>query len=163
MEEKGLSNFMKLAYKKDKVREISQAFKEYPVLEEWHQGRKETFLEEEEIYSAYHVGDIIFVKEYYYQDGREGKNHLFVIIDQNNVSVPMENFGMLISSNLKKLKYQTNTLLQKNAQNGLKVDSLVKTDILYKIKNNQILFKIGEVENKKIEEYKQKFCELNEK
>lgn len=64
---------------------------------------------------------------------------------------------MLISSNLKKLKYQTNKFLRKDEMNGLDKDSIVKTDVIYKIANNQILFKIGEVSLNKVEEYKEAF------
>ena len=42
-------------------------------------------------------------------------------------------------------------------------DSIVKTDVIYKISNEQILFKIGEVDMDKVEEYKKSFYEeLNE-
>ena len=37
--------------------------------------------------------------------------------------------------------------------------SIVKTDIIYKIENEQILFKIGKVDSKKIDEYKQRYLE----
>ena len=52
---------------------------------------------------------------------------------------------MLISSNLEKLKYDANKLLEKNTTNKLKKDSIVKTDVIYKINQNEILFKVGEV------------------
>ena len=86
-----------------------------------------------------------------------GKDHLFVIIDQDNTAVPIENFGMLISSNLEKLKFNSNKLLKKDNINNLHKDSIVKTDVIYKISNEQILFKIGKVDNEKIEEYKKNF------
>lgn len=100
--------FLKIAMKSGKIKDIKEAFKNYPVEEEWHQGR-------------------------------------------------IENFGMLISSNLKKIKYQSNKLLEKDTMNGLDKNSLVKTDVIYKISNNQILFKIGEVSLNKVEEYKEAF------
>ena len=40
-------------------------------------------------------------------------------------------------------------------------DSIVKTDVIYKIENSQILFKIGTVDRRNIEEYKKAF--MNEK
>ncbi len=40
----------------------------------------------------------MFVNEYTYDDGNKGKNHLFVIVEQNNLAVSIESFGMLISS-----------------------------------------------------------------
>ena len=108
-------------------------------------------------------GDIVFVDKYLYSDGQEGKNHLFIIIDQNNLAVPIENFGMLISSNLEKLKFHTNKFIEKDRINGLNKNSVVKTDVIYKILNNQILFKIGRVDQDRIEEYKKCFYEINNK
>ena len=64
---------------------------------------------------------------------------------------------MLISSNLKKLKYESNRLLEKDEKNRLDKNSIVKTDVIYKIANEQILFKIGNVDIEKVEEYKQSF------
>ena len=91
----------------------------------------------------YKIGDIVFVNEYFYITGDRGKNHLFVIIDQDNLAVPIENFGMLISSDLNKLKYNSNVLLKRDENNNLNKDSIVKTDIVYRILNENILFKIG--------------------
>lgn len=68
---------------------------------------------------------------------------------------------MLISSNLNKLKYPANKLLEKNKKNNLRKDSIVKTDVVYKILNKQILFKIGKVDKSKIDEYKNSFIENN--
>lgn len=36
-----LSDFLKIAYKYNKVRNIQEAFEEYPVEEEWHKGKVE--------------------------------------------------------------------------------------------------------------------------
>lgn len=155
---KELSDFLKTAYEYGKVKELEEAFKEYPVDEEWHKGKIENVLNEDcESYNPYEIGDIVFVKEYYYSDGKIGNNHFFVIIDQDNTAVPIENFGMLVSSNLNKLKFKSNKLLQKDEKNNLYKDSLVKTDIIYKISNEQIIFKIGIVNHEKIEEYKRSF------
>lgn len=160
--EEGLSEFLKFAYKHNKVRDVEEAFEEFPVEEEWHKGKIENVLKEtNEKYNLYSIGDIVFVKSYKYPNGKEEKNHFFVIIDQNNIAVPIENFGMLISSKLDKLKYKANILLEKNEINGLSKDSIVKTDVVYKILNNQIIFRIGRVDIDKIEEYKSCFYELN--
>ena len=159
---KEISDFLKFAKEKGKIRDVSEAFVEYPVEEEWHQGKIENILcEDEEIYSIYQIGDIVFVKDYKYNDGTSGKNHLFVIIEQNNIAVPIENFGMLISSKIDKVKYETNKLLEKDDKNNLKMNSIVKTDVVYKILNNQILFKIGQVDIDKVEEYKKSFYKYN--
>ena len=44
-------------------------------------------------------------------------------------------------------------------KNKLKVDSIVKTDVIYKILDKQILFKIGEVDIEKVREYKKSFLQ----
>lgn len=153
-----LSDFLKTAYRYGRVKDLKEAFEEFPVDEEWHKGKVENVLNEEnEIYSIYEIGDIVFVKEYTCSDGKIGNNHFFVIIDQNNTAVPIENFGMLISSNLEKLKFKANLLLEKDNANNLHKNSIVKTDVVYKILNEQILFKIGKVDNEKIEQYKLSF------
>ncbi len=154
----GLSDFLKTAYEHGKVRDLKDAFKEYPVDEEWHKGKIENILKENnESYNFYEIGDIVFVREYSYPDGKICNNHFFVIIDQDNTAVPIENFGMLLSSNLDKLKFKANKLLEKDETNNLHKDSLVKTDVIYKIPNEQIIFKIGIVSYEKIEEYKKSF------
>lgn len=155
---KELSDFLKIAYEHGKVKELKEAFEEYPVEEEWHKGNLENVLKEDgESYSFYEIGDIVFVKEYSYHNGEIGNNHFFVIIDQDNTAVPIENFGMLVSSNLNKLKFKSNKILKKDEMNNLHKDSLVKTDVVYKILNEQIIFKIGIVSYEKIEEYKKSF------
>lgn len=155
-----LSDFLKFALNSGRVKDVEEAFKEYPPEEEWHKGKIENVLKEEsEEYNLYKVGDIVFVKKYKYIDGTEGKNHFFIIVEQNNIAVPIENFGMLISSKIEKLKYKSNRELKKDDINNLNVDSIVKTDVIYRIHNDQILFKIGEVSLEKIEEYKKYYME----
>ncbi len=156
-----LSDFLKIAYKYNRVKDLKEAFEEFPVEEEWHKGKIENVLREDsaEYNINYEIGDIVFVKEYKYPDGKIGNNHFFVIIDKNNTAVPIENFGMIISSNLSKLKFSSNKLLEKDKANNLHKDSLVKTDVVYKILNEQIAFKIGIVNYEKIEEYKKSFYE----
>lgn len=158
---KEVSDFLKIAYKYGRVKDLKEAFIEYPVEEEWHKGNIEYILKEDEMpYNVnYQIGDIVFVKEYVYSDGQKGSNHFFVIIDKDNTAVPIENFGMLISSNMEKLKFKANKLLEKDDSNNLKKDSIVKTDVIYKILNEQIIFKIGTVDYDKIQEYKNSFFE----
>ena len=118
----GLSDFLKTAYEHGKVRDLKDAFKEYPVDEEWHKGKIENILKEiNESYNFYEIGDIVFVREYSYPDGKIGNNHFFVIIDQDNTAVPIENFGMLLSSNLDKLKFKANKLLEKDETNNFTI------------------------------------------
>ena len=47
--------------------------------------------------NKYEIGDIVFVSKYEYDGGKEGQNHLFVIIDDDNQLVPIEYFGMIVS------------------------------------------------------------------
>ncbi len=162
---KELSDFLKIAYQYDKVKNAEEAFREYPVEDEWHKGKTENVLKENEVsyQMNYEIGDIVFVKEYIYLDGKIGNNHFFVIIDRDNTAVPIENFGMLISSNLNKLKFKSNKLLMKDETNNLHKNSIVKTDVVYKILNEQIIFKIGKVDHEKIEEYKKSFYDTLKK
>lgn len=158
-----MSEFLKIAYERNKVKDLHEAFIEYPVEEEWHNGDIDYVIGEgcSKYYASYHIGDIVFVKDYIYDNNEKGKNHLFVIVDKNNTAVPIENFGMLISSNLDKLRFKQNKLLEKNNLNNLHKDSVVKTDIIYKILNEQIIFKMGTVDSEKIEEYKNSFLNLS--
>ena len=154
--ENEMSDFVKKAIARGKVLPLSEAFKEFPVEEEYHKGKIEYFLREESVeYTKYKIGDIVFVKEYLYKDGSKGNNHFFVIIDNVNIVVPIEYFSsMLISSNVKKESY-TNKLIKKDNVNKLKKDSIVKTDYVYIISENQISFKLGEIELDMIEKYKE--------
>lgn len=137
-----------------KIKDASEAFKEFPPEEEWHKGDASSFLfEETEPYGEYNIGDIVFVKEYQYSNGLKGTKHLFVIIEKDNYAVTIEYFAMLISSHVEKLKFNTNKLLVRNQLNNLHRNSIVKTDEIYKIKNEDILFKIGRVEKETVDEY----------
>ena len=161
MEDDEQRKFIKLLYESGEIKDVSEAFEKYPVEEEWHKGKIENVLKEpKEFYTIYNIGDIVFVKNYCYADGTIGNNHLFVIIEQDNIAVPIENFGMIISSKIDKASYKQNIIFKKNNQNGLDKDSIVKTDEIYKIANTQILFKIGEVDNAKIKEYKEAYKNL---
>ena len=42
--DKGLSDFIKLAYKYNKVKDVSEAFKDFPVNKEWHKVKIENIL-----------------------------------------------------------------------------------------------------------------------
>ena len=101
--------------------------------------------------TTYEIGDIVFVSEYDYNNGKTGENHLFVVIDvDKNEVVPIEYFGMLVSSNINKSKetsqYKYNEPLDKSTTNGLKTDSIVKCDQVYSIPFKNIQFKIGQVD-----------------
>ena len=155
MDEKEMQKFIEKAYKDGKVRDLQEAFLEFPPDEEWHQGKLENVICENNAFygDSHNIGDIVFVREYKYPNGSIVRNHMFVIVAQNNIAVPIENFGMIISSNLKKTYYKKNILLEKDSTNNLKKDSIVKTDVLYRILDKDILFKVGVVEKDKIMEY----------
>ena len=63
---KELSDFLKIAYENNRVKELKEAFEEYPVEEEWHKGKIENVMREssKEYNISYNIGDIVFVKEY---------------------------------------------------------------------------------------------------
>lgn len=44
--EKGMSEFLKKAYKEGRVRPLKEAFKEFPPEEEWHGGKIDYFIKE---------------------------------------------------------------------------------------------------------------------
>ena len=153
-----LSEFLKTAYKYGRVKDLEEAFEEFPVEEEWHKGKVENVLREDsEKYNSYNIGDIVFVSVYIYPDGKMGSNHLFVIIDKDNTAVPIEYIGMILSSQIDKIKFKSNKLIKKDDKNNLNKDSIIKTDTVYKLSDKQILFKVGEIEEDKIEQYKQSF------
>lgn len=153
-----LSDFLKIAYKYGRVKDLKEAFEEFPVKEEWHKGKVENVLNEDsEKYEYYNIGDIVFVSVYIYPDGKMGSNHLFVIIDRDNTAVPIEYIGMILSSQIDKIKFKSNKLIKKDNKNNLNKDSIIKTDTVYKLSDKQILFKVGEIEKEKIEEYKKSF------
>ena len=63
-----MSDFLKFAYEKGKVKELDEAFVEFNPKDEWHEGKIENVLNEDKHnYSTYSIGDIVFVKEYYYE------------------------------------------------------------------------------------------------
>lgn len=102
------------------------------------------------IRDKYDIGDIVFVNEYEYSESKIGDNHLFVIIGDDDEAVPLEYFGLIISSRLEKSKenseFKFNEPIYKNVTNNLKYDSIVKCDNLFKIPKSNILFKIGTVD-----------------
>lgn len=153
-----LSDFLRQIYNFQEVKDVKEAFISYPAEEEWHQGKIENVIaEDSEEYSVYEIGDIVFVSNYEYENKTKGSNHLFVIIDKNNMAVPIQNIGMLISSKVEKAKYEANQLLTKSKKNGLKKDSIVKTDVVYKILNSQILFQVGSIDQDTVKLYKDSY------
>ena len=120
MSENGKSEFWKWAEKSGQIKDVSEAFEKYPVEEEWHKGNAANYISEpKEVYDEYNIGDIVFVKKFKYPNGKEGRDHLFVIIDKDNFAISADYLSMLISSRLQKITYDTNILLNKDKQNGL--------------------------------------------
>ena len=103
-----------------------------------------------EVKSKYEMGDIIFVKKYSYQNDKNGENHLFVIIDDEDNSVSIEYFGWIVSSHREKANdvsnFKYNEPLDATLKNGLKKDSIVKCDQVYNISKDNVAFKIGSVD-----------------
>lgn len=98
------------------------------------------------------VGDIVFVKNYTYKSGQAGNNHLFVIVSEEE-AVEINYFGFLISSNIDKATYPYNEELNKNDENQLKKDSIVKCDDLIKLYGRDIQFKLGKVTASELERF----------
>lgn len=148
------SDLIEKLKKNGRIRDASEAFEEFPVEEEWHKGDINNFFKEDiEKYDEYKIGGIVFVEEYKYSDGKIGKKHLFVIVEKDNYAVPIEYFAMLISSHLEKLKFSKNKLILKDNLNNLNRNSIVKTDVIYKIKNENIKYKIGMIKRSVVDEY----------
>ena len=159
-----MSEFLKFVYEKNLAKDVSEAFKEYPPEEEWHKGILENAVAEEsliEYATTYEEGDLVFVKEYEYADGKKGHDHLFVIIERNTKAVPIEYLSMILSSKVEKQKYKANKLLKKDTQNNLKKDSIVKTDKVYMLSFSQIVCKVGSVSKDIVEEYKANYSKYD--
>ncbi len=102
------------------------------------------------VQNKYNLGDIVFVNEYNYVNNDIGKNHLFVIVDDENKVVPLEYFRFIVSSHTEKSKEKTkyiyNEPLSKSKTNNLISDSIVKCDNLFTLPSKNIQYKIGTVD-----------------
>lgn len=153
-----MSDFIKKAKDLGKIKCLDNAFEKYSSEQEnnieyyidflMEQNQKYKYEEE------YKIGDIVYVNQYLYTTGKKGYDHLFVIIDKEEEAVPIELFGMLISSQVQKIRYQQNILLKKDDKNNLKKNSIVKTDEVYQLNKENILFKIGNIDERLVDEYK---------
>lgn len=143
--------------KEGKLKTLDDAFKEYPsedYLEDFYVCEKPVSK------SKYVVGDIVYVRKYKYEDGKEDMNHLFVVIDAPNMLMPLEYACILISSQVQKLKYKTNMFIPKSYTNGLLKNSIVKTDVIYDISIDNVVGKIGKLDITQIEEILEKYALL---
>lgn len=96
------------------------------------------------------MGDIVYVNEFDYRNNQSGQNHLFVVVGDDGRVLPLEYFGLIVSSHREKSKENSllkyNEPLDKNVRNALKKDSIVKCDQLYNFPKINIQFKIGSVD-----------------
>ena len=108
-------NFIERAKESGRVRPISEAFKEeideednFYKIEDIYYSVKETTVQRE-----YKIGDVVFIENYQYKDMKEGHNHLFVVIDKDNIAIPLNYFCMIISSNIKKITISRKYFIRK--------------------------------------------------
>ncbi len=101
----------------------------------------------------FNIGDIVFVSKYFYKSGKEGANHFLVIIDDGQAIDIDSYFGFLLTSNQEQIKYPYNKMLRKNNKNNLNKDSIVKCDDFIEISEEEIKFKVGEVEQNDLEKF----------
>jgi len=150
---------------KNKVKELINlankkgVIKKYSEFCEGEEGDKNKLQEEENAYyiskmnkQKFKIGDIVFVSNYIYKSGLIGKNHIFVIIEDNQ-AIDINYFGFLVSSQLYKSTYNYNIKILKNNINNLYKDSIVKCDDLIKISESEIQFKIGEVTKEELKTF----------
>ena len=101
----------------------------------------------------YQIGDIVWAAEAKIKEdtGYKGnvRNHFFVIIDDDGKVVPMDYFGLVVSSRIEKSKensqYKYNEPLYAN-ECGLRYDGIVKCDQLMNIPSENISRKVGEID-----------------
>lgn len=148
------SNFIKEAYKSGNIKKYNEVKDNDPNLLE---NECPSFYIGEKLieYPTYEIGDIVYVKNYKYESGADGQNHLFVIVDEENYAVSINYFCMILSSKIEKLRYKQNVLLKKDGINKLKKDSIVKTDYIYILSKSDIKMFVGKVSKEKVEEFKQ--------
>lgn len=143
-------NFISIAKSKNKIKSLSDI-----TLIEYSELYINNYLFEQNTkYNYYEVGDIVFVYTYKYQSGKMGNNHMFLIIDSKKNKDKIVYYGMLISSKIEKVSFKANKILHKDNKNNLKKDSIIKTDVIYKIFTKNILLKIGNIDKTKVDIYK---------
>ena len=147
---KASNNYQNQSMSFDNVKDLSDAPIEDSLTPEevWYYIKED--LEE---YNNLNIGEIVFVKEFFYLNGIIGKDHLFVITDKSKVS-SFQYYGMLISSQIQKAKYKYNYMINKDDKNKLIKDSIVKTDVLYKLKDENIVRHIGVIDKSTLQKLK---------
>ncbi len=145
-------NFIQIAQKENKIKSLEDI--EESLCDSLKEYLYKCLLEENKPYNNYKIGDIIFVQKYKYKNGLLGNNHMFLIVDVQESRRSLIYFGMLISSKIQKISYKANKYIEKDNQNNLKKDSIIKTDAIYKIFTKNILLKIGNIDKTKVDIYK---------
>ena len=141
-------NFINIAKQKNKIKSLSD------IKDDYYDYNFYYIYESTVNYNNYIIGDIVFVQRYKYKNGSNGKNHMFLIVDMQRQNQKVMYYGMLISSKLQKASFKYNKFIPKDNNNKLKQDSIIKTDVIYKIFTKNILLKIGNIDKTKVEIYK---------
>ena len=99
------------------------------------------------------IGDIVLVYNFKYPDGTPGSLHNFVVMDIRKDEFELVNldyFSFLISSNNNKNNdvnpnFPYNEPIPPSAQSGLRDMGHVKCDVLYGIKEDDIIMRVGTI------------------
>lgn len=83
-----------------------------------------------------------------------GYYHIFLIVDIHYYKNKTLYYGMILSSKIEKVSYRANILIERDNINNLRKNSIIKTDVIYKIFTQNILIKIGNIDKNKVEIYK---------
>ena len=91
-----MDKLIEKAYKEGRIKKLKD-IKEKTIYENDYFGVPEIYycVADSTTGRNYHIGDIIFVPKFIYEDGSEGNNHLFVIIKENNIAMEFEYFCFL--------------------------------------------------------------------
>ncbi len=143
-----MTKFLQIAIQSNKIQELNNITTNADLFEYIE------LQEESKQYCNYIIGDLVLVQRYRYKNGKMGFYHIFLIVDLYTSNDKILYFGMLLSSKIEKISYKPNKLILKDSQNNLKKDSIVKTDVIYKIFTQNILLKIGNIDKTKVEIYK---------
>lgn len=107
----------------------------------------------------YKIGDIVWASEANKKEedaNEKVKSHFFVIIDDDGNVVPIDYFGLVISSRTDKSKenspYKYNEPLY-SSECGLKYDGIVKCDQLMEIPSSNISRKVGELDSEVVNRF----------
>ncbi|MBR2744258.1 MAG: hypothetical protein IKE01_03055 [Clostridia bacterium] len=145
--------FIEFAKKNKKVKNL------YSLNDEFEIEEYSFLLENTTKYNEFCIGDLVFVGRYKYKNGKKGNNHIFLIVDLIKTYNRIIYYGMILSSQIQKITYKSNKLIKKDYINKLQKDSIIKTDVIYKIFTKNILLKIGNIDKTKVEFYKS--CLIN--